>query len=295
MDKVALIQVKNLFHKYEMSKENFVLNNLNFSISQGEFVTIVGVTGSGKSTLLKILLGAEKPFSGRALMNGKEIIKPNKDRGIVFQRYSLFEYMTVKQNVSLGLQFEQLSQAERLLSPFYKNRKAVKIEAKTNEYLEKVGLLAHANKHPFQLSGGMRQRAAIAQTLIMEPKVLLMDEPFGALDIGTREEMQIFVLEQWKRNQQTIIFVTHDLEEALFLGTRIIILSPYHNIASESGSKIVQDTIIEWPHPRSTKIKHTKEFNVLMESIRLVGLDPNSLLKIEQFNELHEDSIRLLK
>ena len=139
----------------------------------------------------------------------------------------------------------------------------------------------------------MRQRAAIAQAMVMQPEVLLMDEPFGALDVGTREAMQVFVLEQWQQEQQTIIFVTHDLEEAIFIGSRIIVLSHYYSNDDGSpaiGSKIVKDVPVSWPLPRPTDVKHTKEFNELMISIRREGLDPDYLQHIREFDLSHEDA-----
>lgn len=285
-----ILEIQNVYQKYD--SQNFILNNINVNISLGEFVTIIGTTGAGKSTLLRLILGAENPYKGHILMNGMQIKRPNRDIGIVFQKYSLFENKTVIENVALGLYLENFNLIQSFANYFYKNKRNAEFTKIAKEYLEKVGLIEHADKYPYQLSGGMKQRVAIAQTLIMEPKILLMDEPFGSLDIGTREEMQIFLLEQWKRNKQTVIFVTHDLEEALFLGTRIMVLSPFYKTNSGDGSRIVKDISIDWPHPRSTKIKHTLEFNVLMESIRHEGLDPQFIQNIAEFDLSHKDSIK---
>ena len=270
-----------------------VLNNISLRISRGEFVTIVGPTGCGKSTLLRLILGSELPAEGEILMNDIEVREPDRSRGIVFQRYSLYENRTVRENVMLGLELEQFSLFEPYLRPRRCRQKRREFREKADEYLQRVGLLEHADKYPYQLSGGMRQRAAIAQAMVMQPEVLLMDEPFGALDVGTREAMQVFVLEQWQQEQQTIIFVTHDLEEAIFIGSRIIVLSHYYSNDDGSpaiGSKIVKDVPVSWPLPRPTDVKHTKEFNELMISIRREGLDPDYLQHIREFDLSHEDA-----
>jgi len=292
MEKDYILKLKNVYQKYE--DKDFILNNININVSLGEFVTIIGTTGAGKSTLLRIILGAENPYKGQIIMEGVEIKRPNRNIGIVFQKYSLFENRTVMENVALGLYLEHFNLLQSFINYFYKSKRNTEFTKKAEEYLVKVGLIEHANKYPYQLSGGMKQRVAIAQTMIMEPKILLMDEPFGSLDIGTREEMQIFLLEQWKKNKQTVIFVTHDLEEALFLGTRIMVLSPFYIGNDNEGSKIVKDIPIDWPHPRSTKVKHTKEFNVLMESVRHEGLDPQFKQNIKEFDLSHIDSIKNL-
>jgi len=254
---------------------------------------MVGPTGCGKSTLLRLLLGSEHPTKGQVLMNDVEVRDPGRSRGIVFQRYTLYENRTVRENVMLGLELEQFSLLEPYYRPWRCRRKRQEFKEKADEYLERVGLLEHAEKYPYQLSGGMRQRAAIAQTMVMQPEVLLMDEPFGALDIGTREEMQVFVLEQWLREHQTILFVTHDLEEAIFIGSRVVVLSQYYSDDDDArahGAKIVKDVPVSWPLPRPTEVKHTKEFNELMLSIRHEGLDPDYLQRIRDFDLSHEDA-----
>jgi NitT/TauT family transport system ATP-binding protein len=269
-----------------------VLNDINLKIKRGELVTLVGPTGCGKSTLLRLILGSELPFAGQALINGSPILQPDRDRGIVFQRYSLFENRTVLHNVMLGLELEEFGLFESIfLTPGYRARRR-EFREKAEHYLSRVGLLQHADKYPHQLSGGMRQRAAIAQAMVMKPAVLLMDEPFGALDAGTREEMQLFVIEEWERTGQTIIFVTHDLEEAVFLGTRVIVLSQHYSNGDESetkGAKIVKDVEIPWPHT-STDAKYTPEFTALLEEIRHEGLDPGFRQHINDFDLSHRDA-----
>jgi len=290
-----ILQIEGVSQRYpdRRGRMRTVLNHISLKVRRSEFVTMVGPTGCGKSTLLRLILGSERPTEGQVLMNDIEVREPNRDRGIVFQRYSLYENRTVRENVMLGLELEQFSLLEPYYRPWRCRRKRQEFREKADEYLEWVGLLEHADKYPHQLSGGMRQRAAIAQTMVMQPELLLMDEPFGALDIGTREEMQVFVLEQWRREQQTIIFVTHDLEEAIFIGSRVVVLSQYysdHDGSRAHGAKIVKDVPVSWPLPRPTEVKHTKEFNELMLSIRHEGLDPDYLQRIHDFDLSHEDA-----
>jgi NitT/TauT family transport system ATP-binding protein len=166
-----------------------------------------------------------------------------------------------------------------------------KFREEADHFLDKVGLLDHAYNFPHELSGGQRQRVAIAQAMIMKPQILLMDEPLGALDAGTREAMQVFIQELWGQTEQTILFITHDLEEAIFMGTRLIVLSQYYRNGGQNGSKIVEDIKIPCSQPRPTTIKHTKEFNDIMEGIRHIGLDPNHLKDITEFNIQHEDAL----
>jgi NitT/TauT family transport system ATP-binding protein len=290
-----IIRVESATQRYPGRKRQMrtVLNNINLRVRRGEFATIVGPTGCGKSTLLRLILGSELPTEGEVFMNDIEVREPDRNRGIVFQRYSLYENRTVRKNVMLGLELEQFSLPELYLRPLRCRRKRRDFKERADEYLERVGLLRHADKYPYQLSGGMRQRAAIAQAMVMQPELLLMDEPFGALDVGTREAMQVFVLEQWRQDHQTIIFVTHDLEEAIFIGSRVIVLSQYYSEDDGSpaqGSRIVKDVHVSWPLPRPTEVKHTREFNELMISIRREGLDPTYLQHIRDFDLSHEDA-----
>ncbi len=283
----------NLENAYQQYDDKVILNGINLKIKRGEFVTVVGPTGCGKSTTLRLILGSELPSAGNVLFKGQTIKKPERSRGVVFQKYSLFPHKTVRENVMFGLELETFDLFAPIHHPFRFMRKRKEFKANANEYLKRVRLLEHADKYPNQLSGGQRQRTAIAQAMIMQPELLLMDEPFGALDEGTREEMQVFTLEQWQKTDSTVIFVTHSLEEAIFMGTRLIVISQYyeHDNGSE-GAKIVKDVEIPWAHPRSTKIKKTAEFNELMEEIRYEGLNPNFLQKIGDFDLSHKDSIK---
>jgi len=290
--------VIELFNTYQEYGGRVILNDISLRIRKGEFVAIVGPTGCGKSTLLRMILGSEKPSQGIAAMEENLIKRPDRRRGIVFQKYSLFDFMNVRDNVMFGLELEQFNLADnylRKMLPFFYRTKVKKFREEADLFLEKVGLLEHAYKYPHQLSGGQRQRVAIAQAMIMRPQILLMDEPLGALDVGTREAMQIFIQELWGQTEQTILFITHDLEEAIFMGTRLIVLSQYYRNGLQDGSKIVQDIKIPWPQPRPTTIKHTKEFNDIMEGIRHTGLDPTQLHDINEFNIQHEDALCSVK
>lgn len=286
--------VIELFNTYQEYSGRVILNDISLRIRKGEFVTIVGPTGCGKSTMLRMVLGSERPSRGVAAMEDHLIKRPDRRRGIVFQKYSLFDFMNVRDNVMFGLELEQFSLGDiwiRKILPFVHRKRVKQFREEADHFLDKVGLLDHADKYPHQLSGGQRQRVAIAQAMIMKPQILLMDEPLGALDVGTREAMQIFIQELWGQTEQTILFITHDLEEAIFMGTRLIVLSQYYQNGGSNGSKIVQDFKIPWPQPRPTTIKHTKEFNDIMEGIRHIGLNPNHLQNIKEFNIQHEDAL----
>jgi len=286
--------VIELFNAYQQYGGRVILNDISLRIRMGEFVTIVGPTGCGKSTMLRMVLGSERPSQGIVAMNEHLIKRPDRRRGIVFQKYSLFDFMNVRDNVMFGLELEHFDMADnylRKMFPFMYREKVKQFREEADNFLDKVGLLEHAHKYPHQLSGGQRQRVAIAQAMIMKPQILLMDEPLGALDVGTREAMQIFIQELWGNKEQTILFITHDLEEAIFMGTRLIVLSQYYKNGVKNGSKIVEDIKIPWPQPRPTTIKHTQQFNDIMEGIRHAGLDPTQLHDINEFNIQHEDAL----
>jgi NitT/TauT family transport system ATP-binding protein len=292
-----MLKLEFVWQKYpdkRTGKMRTIINDIVLRVDQGEFLCVVGPTGCGKSTMLRMILGSETPFSGEVLVGCKKVVEPNPNVGVVFQNYSLFPNLTVRQNVVRGLEFKEFRMIDGMLHPF-KVRKKRKGEFKDtcDSYLQRVGLLDHADKYPHELSGGMRQRAAIAQALVMKPSVLLMDEPHGALDVGTREAMQLFILEQWEKENQTIVFVTHDLEEALFLGSRIVVLSQFwseNNGSPGKGAKIVTDMALDWPLPRPTSIKNSEDFNKVMRKIRRDGLDPNFLQKAKEFDLTHEDA-----
>lgn len=213
---MSFISVRHLWKEYG---DLVVLENLNLDVKQGEFCTLVGASGCGKSTFLKMLLGQEQASRGVLTLEGEPFPgEPDRNRGIVFQRYSVFPHLTVRQNVLMGLELEQSPLFGKL---FGKARKEA-LE-KVDTMLEAVGLGGASNKWPHELSGGMQQRLAIAQSFMMRPRVLLLDEPFGALDPGIRNDMHQLLLKLWKETGTTIFMVTHDLHEGFRLGTRLLV------------------------------------------------------------------------
>jgi NitT/TauT family transport system ATP-binding protein len=268
-----------------------ILEDIDLAVKAGELCTVVGPSGCGKTTLLRLVLGQERLTSGTLLIGGKPVEPPGTDRGIVYQRYSLFPHLTVLQNVMLGLNLSStLLQRLRLKQQF--RREAM-------DFLEQVSLSDHVHKYPHELSGGMQQRVAIAQALIMKPKILLMDEPFGALDPGTREHMQIFLLDLWEKFKMTVFFVTHDLEEAVFLGTRILVVSQYYADGGPNenngrhGARIVSDYPLAL-EATSTTVKKTEVFGTLIQKIRRNGFDPGYLQDVTEFDLRHPDSFLTL-
>jgi NitT/TauT family transport system ATP-binding protein len=273
---------------YKSYGERLILDNVDLAVRKGEFCNVVGPSGCGKSTLLRQVLGEEKPDSGRITIDGRDVGHPDTQRGIVFQRYSLFPHLSAIDNVMtgplIGLSWRQRG----------RHRQAVRSEAM--RYLDRMRLADHAEKYPHELSGGMQQRVAIAQSLIMKPGILMMDEPFGALDPDTREQMQVLLLELWEAEQMTIFFVTHDLEEAVYLGTRVLVLSQYYtddrDPVARRGAKIVADCQL----PRAvsaTHVKHSPQFTALVDTLR-EGFDPEGRKHIADFNLTHPDSFRTL-
>lgn len=187
------------------------LREVNIHVEQGEFVCVVGASGSGKSTLLRLIAGLDQPSEGKIIVDYQPVTGPGADRGMVFQDYTLYPWMTVQKNVEFGLKLQGTSKKERREQASY--------------YLDMVGLSDFSQSLPKQLSGGMKQRVAIARALTSRPKILLMDEPFGALDVQTKESMQQFALELWERTGISILMITHDVQEAIFLSQRIYVLT----------------------------------------------------------------------
>ena len=216
---------------------------IDLSIPTGEFVCMIGASGCGKSTLLRIIAGFEEPTTGNVAMYGKAITGPGSDRGMVFQDYALFPWMTVSQNVSFGPRQRQLPREE--------------IARTADEFVRMVGLERFADRYPNQLSGGMKQRVAIARVLANNASILLMDEPFGALDALTREQLQNELLQIWKRTGVTTIFVTHSVEEAVLLADRVLVMSA-------GPGRIESDFRIDLPRPRDVS---SPEFNALRRDI----------------------------
>ncbi|CAI8901411.1 Lauroyl acyltransferase [Pseudomonas sp. IT-347P] len=213
---MSFITVKNVWQQYA---DQIVLEGLNLSVNEGEFCTLVGASGCGKSTFLRLLLGQETASRGEILLDGQALAsEPDVSRGVVFQRYSVFPHLSVLDNVALGLELPRAPLIGRL---FGSGKREAREQAAA--LLEKVGLGHALDKYPAQLSGGMQQRLAIAQALIMKPRVLLLDEPFGALDPGIRKDMHALLLELWRETKLTVFMVTHDLSEGFSLGTRLLV------------------------------------------------------------------------
>lgn len=221
-----LIRVEGVHVTYPVHghADKHVLGGVSLDISPGEFISVVGQTGCGKSTLLRLILGSEAPSSGRILINGEVHGHPDRDRGYVPQKYSLFPDKTVMENVTFGLEIAEFGLFDRWTPRYWRKKREYARQAV--EHLLAMGLTeADGKKYPDQLSGGMQQRVAIAQALITNPKILLMDEAFSALDPGTRREMQRLIRRIWKQSGCTILFVTHNTHEAVFLGTRVVLLA----------------------------------------------------------------------
>jgi NitT/TauT family transport system ATP-binding protein len=272
-----------------------ILNNIRLNIRAGEFLALIGPTGCGKSTLLRLILGAQFPTRGQVLVADQLVTGINRDRGIVFQKYSLFPHLKVLENIAFGPMLERTSILQRVLhTPAYRRLHRQYLE-EAREYLERIGLNpGDGDKYPYELSGGMQQRVAIAQALMMQPKVLLMDEPFGALDHNTRLEMQLLLLEQWQDYRMTIVFVTHDLEEACYIGTRVIGLSQFWSDDEGKpglGAIIVTDLRTPGGHPKPTAMRSTVEFNALLEQVRHDALEPENRQRLHRFNLTHQDAL----
>jgi NitT/TauT family transport system ATP-binding protein/sulfonate transport system ATP-binding protein len=222
--------------------ETVALAPTSLDVAANDFITILGPSGCGKSTLLRIVAGLDRPSAGGAVLNGAEIRGPGRDRGMVFQSYTLFPWLTVAQNIAFGLR-------ERGVAPGQQS-------AVVARYLGAMGLEDFADHLPKQLSGGMQQRTAIARALANDPEILLMDEPFGALDNQTRGLMQELLLGIWERERKTVLFVTHDIEEAIFMASRVVVMTA-------RPGRIKVDLPVDLPHPRDYRLKTTPAFVAL--------------------------------
>jgi ABC-type nitrate/sulfonate/bicarbonate transport system ATPase subunit len=218
------------------------LEPTNITVGHNDFLTILGPSGCGKSTLLRLVAGLDKPTTGEIVLNDKSVTRPGPDRGMVFQSYTLFPWLTVAENVAFGLREKSVPAKERLEI--------------SREWLNRVGLTNFANHFPNQLSGGMQQRTAIARALANGPEILLLDEPFGALDNQTRALMQELLLGIWERERKTVLFVTHDIEEAIFLASRVLVMTA-------RPGRIKAEFDVDLPHPRHYTIKTTPHFSSL--------------------------------
>jgi NitT/TauT family transport system ATP-binding protein len=283
------LHIRDLYKSYD---GRMILDNIDLSVREGELCTVVGPSGCGKSTLLRMILGQESPDRGKIEIDNKPVEHPNTQRGIVYQKYSLFPNRSVLDNVLIGKHFTD----GQWWNPFFKKKNHID---EAMSYLERVRLADSAHKYPHELSGGMQQRAAIAQALIMKPPIMLMDEPFGALDPDTRDDLQLFLLELWEQEKLTVFFVTHDLIEASFIGSRLLVLSQYYTDdrgegkSVNRGGRIVADHVL----PRmatSMAVKESAEFQQLINSVREEGFDPLVRQHVAAFNLKHPDSYQTL-
>lgn len=235
-DNSVKVEIRDLVKKFQTRNGEVVaLKGVDLSIQDKEFVCVVGPSGCGKSTLLNMIGGLDTPTSGEILVDGKEVDGPSPKRGIVFQQYALFPWLTVEKNVQFGLKLQGMPR-ERMGQV-------------TEKYLRAVGLENFAHSYPKELSGGMKQRVAIARAYAVNPEVLLMDEPFGALDAQTRVQLQTELLETWEHEQKTCFFITHDVEEAIILAQRVVIMS-----ARPGRVKDIVDIDIPYPRDQATKM-----------------------------------------
>jgi NitT/TauT family transport system ATP-binding protein len=276
----VILEVKHLSKVYKTAKGGVTaLKDINFKTHRREFVCVIGPSGCGKSTLIRILAGLESHTSGDVLLDDKPVSGPGRDRGMVFQGYTLFPWLTVKKNVMFGLEMNNAGTEEA-------SREA-------SLWLELVGLDKFANAYPHELSGGMKQRVAIARALVNKPRILLMDEPFGALDAQSRAKMQAHLLEIWRNVDVTILFITHDLDEAIFLADRILVLKahpgevqelievpvPRPRIAGNYTSpeflatKVRLEALIH--QPKSSEEKELEEVSITQHMIRFVNVEDN--------------------
>lgn len=269
----VVLEVKGLGKTYESHQGPVTaLEDINFKTHRREFVCVIGPSGCGKSTLIRILAGLEPYSSGQVLLDGEPVVGPCRDRGMVFQGYTLFPWLTVKKNVMFGLEVNNTSRTEA--------------EAQARQWLELVGLSKFADHYPHQLSGGMKQRVAIARALANQPRILLMDEPFGALDAQTRAKMQNHLLEIWKNIDITILFITHDLDEAIFLADRILVLKAH------PGS--VQELIeVPVPRPRSAMQLTSPEFQATKARLEALIHPPQAEHEHSQDDDVMPQLIRM--
>ena len=225
------------------------LNGVDLDIRENEFVSVVGTSGCGKSTLLNIIAGLEEPTSGKVYVKGCEVVGTGKERGVIFQQYALFPWLTVKKNVKFGLKLQGIKEPE--------------LSEIAEKYIRLVGLEEFSESYPKELSGGMKQRVAIARAYAVNPEILLMDEPFGALDAQTRTQLQTELLNTWEQERKTCFFITHDVEEAIILSQRVVIMSA-------RPGRVKEVIPVNIPYPRTQETKMTKEFLDL--KVRIWGL-----------------------
>ncbi|HRJ70087.1 MAG TPA: ABC transporter ATP-binding protein [Beijerinckiaceae bacterium] len=242
MSKLVVENVSRRFEGVRGGKPTLALQPTDVVIGDNDFVTILGPSGCGKSTLLRMVAGLDRPTTGTIRLDGREVVGPGPDRGMVFQSYTLFPWLTVAENIAFGLREKGMPEARQ--------------KEIVSAYVDRVGLKGFENHWPKQLSGGMQQRTAIARALANDPAILLLDEPFGALDNQTRALMQELLLGIWEREKKTVLFVTHDIEEAIFIASRCLVMSA-------RPGRIKADLRIDLPYPRHYTIKTSPEFSAL--------------------------------
>lgn len=241
----GFLEIENLVKSYPSPDggESVILDNVNLTVGENEFISVIGHSGCGKSTLLKIVAGLEKATSGSVRLEGREIRKPGSDRMMIFQHYGLLPWLTVRENIRLAVD-EVLKKATR----------AEKISI-VNEHLAMVNLNAAADKYPDEISGGMKQRVGIARALAIRPKMLLMDEPFGALDALTKSKLQRQVLDIWENNKQAVMMITHDVDEAIYMSDKIVLMT------NGPAAKIGEILEVPFAHPRDrAAMRESKEY-----------------------------------
>ena len=242
MSRLIVDKLNRVFPGVKGGADVTALQPTSLSIGDNNFVTILGPSGCGKSTLLRMIAGLDRPTAGSIMLDGKAVTRPGPDRGMVFQSYTLFPWLTVAENIAFGLREKGMAEAQQ--------------KEIVAGYVDKVGLRGFENHWPKQLSGGMQQRTAIARALANDPSVLLLDEPFGALDNQTRALMQELLLGIWEREKKTVLFVTHDIEEAIFIASRCLVMSA-------RPGRIKADVAIDLPYPRHYTLKTSPEFSSL--------------------------------
>jgi len=276
-----LLHIEDMYKQYGNA---VILDDVDLKVQRGELCSLVGPSGCGKSTFMRIILGAEKQTSGIVTINGEPIDHPDSNKGIVYQKYGLFPHLTALENVLLFSKFTN--------GLFVSREKKQQAKHEALMFLEKVRLSEHANKLPHELSGGQQQRCALAQALIAKPSIMMMDEPFGALDPATREDLQLFLLELWEEFNMTVFFVTHDLEEACFVGSRLLCLSQYYSTSKnvKHGARFVYDI----PLVKTTSVGYKKSPGVatIVEEVRQKGFNPTYLQHARDFDLRHKDSFR---
>src|SRR5258708_25440337 len=235
-----IVELKGVSNVFQLQDQTIhALSDANLAVHKGESVCLIGASGCGKSVLLRIIAALEQPTPGEALMWGKPIDGPDPSRGMVFQDYALFPWLSVRDNIAFGPAARGLSSGE--------------VKATVDKFIDLVGLAKFANAYPHQLSGGMKQRVAIARVLANDAELVLMDEPFGALDALTRDRLQDELLEIWQRTRLTVVFVTHAIEEAIFLANRVVVMTP-------GPGRIESDNMLDLPRPRDVS---SPEFNTV--------------------------------